>query len=780
MPSTPSVRPPWRWRAFVAAWWQPASLLIATVIVYLPSLRAGFIMDDNAMLTDNPLIAAADGIRRFWYTAQPTNFFGPVTASSLWIEWRLWGLNPAGYHATNLALHCAEVLLLWGILRRLRVPGAWLAALLFAVHPLNVETVAWVTQRKNLAAMLFFLLSIRFFLQTGLASPPQATAPGSLAGGPSTRAGGRWYCLSLLAFVLAMLSKGSVAPLPLVLLGLIAWHRRPSLRDLLRLAPFFAAAVAVAAVDVWTQRVASLQVVRSAGFTERLLGAGAVVWFYLYKALWPAKLIFVYPQWRIVSTNVLWWLPLAAAVGLTVILWGERRRWSRSTLYAWGYFCAMLAPVLGFTDVYFMLYSLVADHYAHLALIGVVSWMAAMGTLAWQRAAPAARIRWRIPVASAAAAVILALGISTWRQCLLYRDALTLYQATVDANEDCWMAHNNLAVELAKIPGRMPDAIAHYERALRLKPDYAEAHNNLGIALDAVGRTQEAIAQVEEALRLGLDMEEVHTRLGTFYNKVGRLPEAVSEYEAAVRLKPDRAKGHLDLGLVLAAAGQGSRAISEYQIALQLDPHFAEAAFYLGVALEQANRTSDAIASYERALAIRPEYDVAHNNLAVALCKAGRVEEALPHYEEAIRINPAYLEAQLNLGFALSSLGRASDAISVLQRAADLAPANSAARSALGNALYEDKQIDRAMEQFAAVIRLDPRNADAHNHLGVCLASKGEIEKARSEFEAALEIRPSFAAAELNLSRCLQALGQAEAAETHRRNAERLQEGGGH
>lgn len=728
----------------MAAQWQPAVLLIATVIVYLPSLRAGFIMDDNAMLTDNPLIAAADGIGRFWYTAQPANFFGPVTASTLWIEWRLWGLNPVGYHATNLVFHCAEVLLLWGILRRLRLPGAWLAALLFAVHPLNVETVAWVTQRKNLAAMLFFLLSIRFFLETGLASPSPPLESRGADG--SVPARGRWYWLSLLAFVLAMLSKGSVAPLPLVLLGLIAWHRRPSLRDLSRLAPFFAAAAALAAVDVWTQRLASLEVVRSAGFVERLLGAGAVVWFYLYKALWPAKLIFVYPQWRIVASNFIWWLPLAAAVGLTCVLWRARRTWGRPALYAWGYFCVMLTPVLGFTDVYFMKYSLVADHYAHLSLIGVVSWVAAVATLAWQRVAPAVKSRWRIPVAAVAAAAVLALGSATWLQTQLYRDARTLYQATVDANPESWMAQNNLGVELAKIPGRMPSALTHYEQALRLKPDYAEAHYNLGIALDAENRPQDAIAQVEEALRLGLEMEEVHARLGTLFNKAGRFPEAVSEYEAAVQLKPDGAKGHLDLGLALAAAGQGSQAIAEYESALRLDPHFAEAAFYLGISFAQSNRVPEAIASYERALAIRPEYEVAHNNLAVLLCNSDRVEEAIPHYMEAIRINPDYTEARLNLGIAL----------------------------------YADKQIDRALEQFSAVIRLDPRNADAHDDLGICLASKGQPDKARIEFETALEIRPGFAAAELNLSRCLQALGQPQAAEIHRQNADRLQAEGAH
>ena len=782
MPPSPSVRPPWRWREHATALGQPALLLIATVIVYIPSLRAGFIMDDNAMLTENPLIAAADGICRFWYTAQPVNFFGPVTASTLWIEWRLWGLHPFGYHATNLALHCAEVLLLWGILRRLRLPGAWLAALLFAVHPLNVETVAWVAQRKNLVAMLFFLLSILCFLKAGIVPDPASADDAADGFAGAQKANGRspafpshWYWLSLLAFVLAMLGKGSVAPLPLVLAGLIAWHRKLTHRDLLRLAPFFAAAAMLAAVDVWTQRLASHEIVRDAGFAERLLGAGAAVWFYLFKVFWPANLVFVYPQWRIVATNALWWLPLAAAAGFTCVLWLARRSWCRPALYAWGYFCLMLIPVLGFTDVYFMKYSLVADHYAHLALIGVACWVAAGATLAWRRTPAEEKARWRIPAVAAASAAILALGAATWRQARIYRDARTLYQATVDANPNSWMAHNNLGVELSKVPGRLPDAIAHYEQALQLKPDYFEAHNNLAIALESEGSTQAAITQFEEALRLDAGVADVHTRLGSLFSKAGRLGEAVTEDEAAVRLQPDRAKGHVDLGLALAAAGYGARAILEYEAALQLAPRFVEAAFYEGVALDQANRIPEAIASYERALRIKPDYYVAHNNLAVALCNAGKVAQALPHYEEAIRIDPAYFEARLNLGFALSSLGRAAEATSAFQAAADLAPANPAARTALGNALYANGQVDRAIEQFAAVIRLKPGDAEAHNNLGICLASKGLLEKARAEFATAVGLRPGFAAAELNWSRCLQALGQSEAAELHRLNALRMQ-----
>ena len=414
----------------IDARWAGALLAVVALVAYLPVLRAGFVWDDDTFLTQNPLIRAADGLRRFWFTTDATDYW-PMTSTTLWVEWRIWGMQAAGYHATNLLLHVAECMMLWRILALLRVPGAFLAAMLFAVHPVNVESVAWIAERKNLVAMLFFLGSVFCFVKKEGASPAQT--PGQAG------AGRRWYWLSLASFVLAMLSKGSVAMLPLVLLGLVAWKRRVGARDLLELFPFFAAAAVLAAVNVWFQEHGGTEVIRSAGPLDRLLGAAGVVWFYLYKALWPLKLIFVYPQWRVDSADWRWWIPLFSAVIVTILL--LRRALAKSEagairsplLAAWLYFCVMLVPVMGFADVYFMKYSLVADHYQHLALIGVVAFAGS----AWAR--------WRFRGSEAVAAVaVCALACLTWRQCLNYRDAETLYRATIASDPSSWMAHNNL------------------------------------------------------------------------------------------------------------------------------------------------------------------------------------------------------------------------------------------------------------------------------------------------------------------------------------------------
>jgi len=682
-PAAASVRP-------LPAAWQVAGLLGLAVIAYLPLWRAGFIWDDDTMLTANRLIRAGDGLQQFWATRNAQDYW-PVTSTSLWIEWRLWGLQPLGYHLTNLALHLAEVLLLWSVLRRLRVPGAGLAALLFAVHPLNVESVTWIAQRKNLLALLFELLSIRWFLQSGILAE-EAPSPGPR---PRLRAG--WYWLSVLAFALAMLSKGSVAPLPLVLGGLIAWHRRLTWTDLRRLVPFGLVAAGLAAVDVWFQRHGTSEVIRAAGFLERLLGAGGVIWFYLAKALWPARLMFVYPQWRIHPADPRWWLPLLGVIGLTCLLGRaarrERRRtpgdprasrplggWGRASLFAWGYFCLSLGPVLGFTDVYFMKFSLVADHYAHLALIGVVAWVGYLAHGLWARRPEA-----RPPLAIAVALAVAALVALTWRQNRIYRDSFVLYRTILAENPDCWMAHNNLGIALSKLPGRLPEAIAHfeaaarinpndayvqndlaetlarlpghgpeelvhYEQALRLNPNYPEAHNNLAVALAAIpGRLPEALDHFEQALRLNPDFVAAHTNLAFQLEALpGRLPEAVSHYREAVRIQPDDPDLENDLAVALAKLPDGlPEAIAHFERAIALKPADADLRYNLANQLMKVpGRLPEAIAQYEEALQIRPEFTSAHYNLALAQAKAGNYEQAARQLERVLALDPGNAPAR--------------------------------------------------------------------------------------------------------------------------------------
>ncbi len=694
----------------------------AVVLAYLPALSGGFLLDDDLLLTTNPLIKAPDGLCRFWCTTEQADYW-PMTNSTLWIEWRLWDMNSTGYHVTNLILHIVAALLMWVILRRLSIPGAFFAALLFAVHPVNVESVAWISQRKNVLAMVFFLLSILCYLGQ-FSSSSSDNAPGSadLAQGECGLLMGRWYWLSLAMFLLGMLSKGSVVILPVLLLGILWWRRTGTVPifasakmglspyvsrwDLIRTAPFFLVAAVLAVVNLWFQTHGTEVVIRTAGFAERLLGAGGVVWFYLYKAFLPLNLVFIYPQWRIEAGNLLWWLPLAAALAVSAVLWWYREGWSRPILFAWGFFCVSLVPVLGFTDVGFMKYSLVSDHYQHIAIMGVLG-LAAAGWSEWRE-----RSWGRVRTAAGAAAVVAAgtLAVLTYQQSGLYCDAVRLYQATLEKNPGSWLAHYNLGNALNNI-GRPQEAIFHFEQALRLKPDFTEAHNNLAATWEAMGQRSQAIKCYEQILRLKPDYAEAHNNLANALTKIGRVQEAIEHYQQALHFRPEYAEFYNNLGAAYVALGQQLQAIEQYEQALRLRADYAEAHYNLATALINTDRTEEAIEHYEQALRFKPDYAQTHYNLGNALMKTGRTEEAIRHFEQILRVKPDYVEAHNNLGLALMKIGRTKEAI----------------------------------EEYEQALRLKPDYVEVHNNLGLALMKTGRAQEAIEHYEQALRLRPDSA-----------------------------------
>ena len=609
-----------------------AAIVLAVILAYLPAISGKFIFDDALLLTKYSPIHAGDGLCRLWCTTESLEYY-PLSYSMFWLEWRLWGLDPVGFHVTSLVLHVVETLLIWVILRRLSIPGAYLAAALFALHPVNVESVAWIAQQRNMMAMLFLLLSILWYLKATRShgGPWGRENPSSLISHPSS-----CYYLSLFAFALAMLSKGSAAVLPVLVLGIVWWLRPLTWRELLRIAPFLLLAAALTAVNVWFQTHSQEEVIRSAGFTERLLGAGGVVWFYLYKAFLPLELAFIYPSWHIDAADLLWWLPLSASLIVTAVLWRFRKGWGRPLLFAWGYFCVSLAPVLGFTDVGFMKYSLVADHYQHIAIIGVVA-LTAAGWGTW-REQMRHKAPWAAISAAAAFAAACTLAFLTWRQSGLYHDPVGLYQATLQKNPESWLAYNNLGAAWAN-SGRLQDGIDCFQRSLQLNPNYAEAHSNLGAALA----------------------------------RSGRLQEAIEHYHRALKLKPDYANAHLNLGAALAMSGRPQEAIECYQEALQLEPGCAEAYNNLGLVMAGTGHPQEAIAHYETALRLDQAHADAHNNLGEALIKTGRLNEAIAHFQQTLRHRPDFTVAYFNLATAYAQLQQSSDAVAAAKKALELA-----------------------------------------------------------------------------------------------------------
>ena len=341
--------------------WLRGALLVGLVLVaYLPALQAGFIWDDDKHLTENPCIVGPLGFAGIWTTAEATYY--PLVLTTFWVEHALWGLAPLPFHLINVLVHAACAVALWLVLARLLVPGAWLGAAIWALHPVQVESVAWVTELKNTQSGFFFLLAILFFLswRESRASEGRST-------------GGTSYALALLAAVAAILSKSSTVMLPLVLA--LCWWWEEGVwrwRNVTTLVPFFAISAAASGWTIWEQQFHSgaLGAEWALTWPERLVIAGRDPWFYLGKLVWPHPLVFIYPRWHIDASQPLAYLPLIAAGAVAVVLWRRRDRWGRAPLFAFAYFAVSLFPVLGFFKVYFFRFSFVADHFQYLASMG--------------------------------------------------------------------------------------------------------------------------------------------------------------------------------------------------------------------------------------------------------------------------------------------------------------------------------------------------------------------------------------------------------------------------
>jgi tetratricopeptide (TPR) repeat protein len=626
-------------------------IVLLTAAAYLPAMRGGYLMDDDLYVTANHLLPAGDGLYRFWFTTEPVDYF-PLSNSLLWFEYHLWGINPIGYHVSNLIFHIAASMLVWMVLRQLTIPGAFFAALLFAIHPVNVESVAWIAQCKDVMAVFFLLLSILWYLKSDK---------------------GTWYWLSLAACVAAMLSKGSAVVLPPLLLLILWWKRGITRRDLLRTAPFFVAAALLTLVNMWFAFHSSATAIRHVTHVERLLGAAAVVWFYLYKALLPIDLSFVYPLWTIHAGELRWWLPLIAALVVTgLLIWKRRSRLGGTLLFAWMFFCIALVPVMGFTDVGFFQYSLVADHYQHIALLAVTTLLAA----AWSR--------WPSPAARKISAVVIVLVLSglTWQRNRLFGSPTALYEATLEKNPDCWLAHTNLGNEFVSA-GQTEQAIEQFQSALRANPQYAVAHVSLGNLELNAGHTQEAIEQYRQAVALSPGLLVAEYNLGRALNGAGQPLEAIPHLEQALRAQPDYAEAHNNLGLAFASLGRTSEAVEEFQKAIQFKPDYAEAQSNWGNLLLQAGEFPLAIEHYQRALALKPDFFEAHNNLGAALGKLGRSGEAIQQYQIAVRLRPDYTQGYINMALTYAQMGQSADAIAAANQAIELA--KSQGNSALAN-----------------------------------------------------------------------------------------------
>jgi protein O-mannosyl-transferase len=640
--------------------------VLLTLAAYQQVYRAGFVWDDDAHVTRAGL-RSLHGLWRIWFEPGATQQYYPVLHSAFWLEHRAWGDAAVGYHVANVLLHAAAACLLLRVLSRLAVPGAFLGAALFAVHPVAVESVAWISEQKNTLSAVFYLLAALAYLAFDRGRRPAT------------------YAAATALFAMALLSKSVTATLPAALLVVLWWQRgRISLRrDVVPLLPWLALATAAAAMTSWMERtqIGARGGAYDLGIASRFVLAGRALWFYLAKLLWPVHLSFVYPRWRIEDGDPVEYVGLLAAATAIVAVWMIRRR-HRGPLAAALLFAGTLFPALGFINVYPFIYSFVADHFQYLADAS------ALGALAAALALSARRLpgfgREAAPAAGAVLVVVLA--SLSWRQCAAYADAETLWRTTIERNPSAWMAHNNLASDLLD-KGHPDEAIAEARLSLALMPRNAEAYVTLGDALGSQGDGREALVQYGRALEIEPGNAIARNNLGNALLEAGRLEDAVEQYRRALATKPDFAKAHANLGDALLRLGRPDEAIAEYLNALGDDPLQPGAEANLGTALAQKGRMDEAVIHFERSLAIDPRFAIAETNLGNVLLQSGKLDEAITHYKRALEIDPNSSAVHNNLGYALRKSGRLDEAIAHFREALALDPGNAGARRNLDEAM---------------------------------------------------------------------------------------------
>lgn len=705
--------------------------------VFGQTLGHAFVNYDNDLYVyDNEHIKAGLSFKGIvWaFTHLFVDQWCPLTAISHMADCEIFGLFAGGHHLTNVLLHTATVILLFLTLRNMTQSlwGSAFVAAVFAVHPLRVESVVWVSERKDVLSGLFFVLTLWAYVKY---AQRQATAKADLGAGASLRGDWRarlpvFYVTALLCFALGLLSKAMLVTTPFVLLLLDWWPLRrfgfasgsgPAnagvwKRLILEKIPFVLLAAASSAVTLLTDK--GLNPVEVVTGPWRLANAVVAYAIYLKQMFYPVGLAVFYPHPEnrlslgllAVSAFVLLVLTVVAVVG---------RRKRPYMLVGWLWYLGMLVPVIGLVHVGSQAH---ADRYTYLPQIGIYL------ILAWGAAGLGVDWRYRRVVGSIVAGLVLiALGVRAHQQTKVWRDSISLWEHTLACTSDNYVAHLNLGSTLADV-GKLDEAMPHYEAALKIKPSYAEAHYNLAVAL-------------------GLQ---------------GRLSEAIPHYERAIQFKPSYAGAYNNLGNALVAQGKLDEAIQHYERAVQLNSKFPEVYYNWGNALTKQGKPKEAIQYYERALQVNPNYVEAHFNLAKRLSAEGLLDEAIRHYERCVQLRPDYAEAYNNLGNRLAVRKRWEEAYQSFQRALQLKPDYAEAHNNWGVALAGEGKLDKAIQQYEQAVRVRPGYAEAQANLGSLYGQQGNLDKALEYLHEALnaataETNPVLARAILKRIESLQA-----------------------
>jgi len=731
-------------------------LIVATLGAFWQVRSHDFLnYDDDIYVTENPQVQK--GFTRksvIWaFTSGYASNWHPLTWLSHMLDCQLFGLNPGGHHLTNLMLHLANTLLLFLLLNRMTSAfyrSAFVAAL-FALHPLHVESVAWVAERKDVLSTLFWMLTMwTYFLYV---EHPRL---------------GR-YLLTLVVFTLGLMTKPMLVTLPCVLLLLDYWpldrlamrksvdsinsgaqkrlSSSPQRAFLLRLfwekVPFFAfAAVSSGVTFLVQQSSGAVKPVELFPLSIRIANGLVSYVSYMGKMIWPLHLAVFYPH---PGSSLPMWLAGAAGllllgISVAVIRAGRRHPY---LAVGWLWYLGTLVPVIGLVQVGMQA---MADRYTYVPLIGLfimIAWGIPELTRGWRHG--------RVALRMVAGSLLAALMVCTWMQLRHWKNNMTLFEHALHTTDNNYLAYDSLGNTLAQ-QGKIEEAIAHYSAALRIKPDFVISHNNLGLALLQRGDVEQAITHFTAALRYQSHFPEAHNNLGLALARQGYVGRAIDHYLEAIRLRPDYPEAHNNLGNALASQGMFEQAISHYSEALRLKPEDAEAHSNLANVLATKAKFKEAIDHYAQALLIKPDNFEAHYNLGVILADQGKFDEAIDHYSQALRLKPEDAEAHYNLGNALASQGKFKEAIGHYSEALRLKPNYAQAHNKLAVALAENGRFQEAIDHYYEALRIEPNSSLTHIQLASVWARQGQAKHAIEHYQEALRLDPDSAIVLNNLA----------------------------
>ncbi|MFC1489058.1 tetratricopeptide repeat protein [Thermodesulfobacteriota bacterium] len=732
-------------------------LIVATFAAYYQVTNHEFVnFDDTIYVTENRHVKAGltlEGIIwSFKLSDKDNTYWHPLTWLSHLLDCELFGMKSGMHHLGNLILHISSSLLLFFTLKQM-TGARWrsfFVAALFALHPLNVESVAWVSERKNVLSTFFWMLTLMSYGY-------YCRQPGFFR-----------YFLTLIIFQLGLLAKPMLVTLPCVLLLLDYWPlgriqsgstkgiryetgenasfgyvAYPASRLLLEKIPFLLlSSVSIVLSTLSLQNQENLISTEYIPMSLRIANALVSYVNYIVKMIWPKNLAVLYPYpkvmlpaWQVAGSGL-----LLVCVSVLVIMTLKRAPYLAT---GWLWYLGTLVPVIGLVQG--GLWPAMADRWAYIPLAGIyiiIAWGISDITKRWPH-----RKMWLPTLAILLLSILI---LATWRQAGFWKNTITLFEHTLGVTTNHYLPHNNLGNALLR-KGRTAEAIEHYREALRLRPNYVEAHNNLGNALAKQGLADEAIKQCREALRLNPNYEKAHNNLGSILAEQGRIDEAVKHYREALRLHPNYVEAYNNLGNALKQKGQTDEAVTHYQEALRINPDNIEAHNILGGVLEKQGQTFEAINHYQEALRLNPDLEETHYNLANVLMKQGRIDGAIDHYLKALSIKPDYVEVHNNLGNVFLKKNRIDDAINHFFKALEIQPDLEETHYNLGRALAMKGRIDEAVAQYKEALRINPGFEKAHNNLAIALQHQGHIVEAAEHYQEALRINPEYFEAHNNL-----------------------------